>query len=128
MSRETYNCPACGRRDVAGQAQCRCGADLTILCMFDAAVDGWFNRGLAAATRGAPAEALEWFSACCAARPADLEARLAQAKCWAVLGQTGQARAALAKAMKIDPDNQEAAMLAAALEQPGEAHQDRPPD
>ncbi len=112
-----YKCPACGAGDATGRTQCRCGADLTLLQALDAVADAWFNRGLQALDRDAPGEALEWFCACCAARPSDVAARLAQAKTWARLERYEQARDALEKARKTAPDAEGLDELAQALEE-----------
>ena len=82
-----YSCPACGAEDVAGRAACRCGADLSLLLRLDGIADAWFNRGLEALAEGAPGRALEWFAACCVARPTDAAARLALARVWPQLGR-----------------------------------------
>ena len=66
--------------------------------------DAWFNRGLRAQADGEPGQALEWFSACCAARPGDAEARLAQAKTWGQLGRRKEALRTLQLARDINPD------------------------
>ncbi len=111
-----YKCPACGIDDVMGQSRCHCGADLSLLLTLDGVADAWFNKGVAALAADAPGEALEWFSACCTARPADIEARLAQAKTWAQLGHFREALAALEKIRQIDPANGELKMVSAAIE------------
>jgi len=97
-----YSCPACGRSDVAELSRCTCGADLAILQSLDAVADAWFNRALAALAKGEPGKALEWVSACYAARPNDAAARLTQAMVWAQLGHFLQARAALDQAANLD--------------------------
>ncbi len=112
-----HTCPACGRKTISGMLRCDCGADLSLLAMLDATVDGWFNRGLAAANNNSAAEALEWFSACCVARPTDAPARIAQAKCWARLGRFDEALVALDKAAALEPDNGEPELLARAIRQ-----------
>ena len=88
-------------------ARCHCGADLSLLLTLDAVADAWFNRGLAALGCEAPGEALEWFSACCAARPADGPARLAQAKTWARLGRFKEALESLEKAKLLEVNGDE---------------------
>jgi Flp pilus assembly protein TadD len=112
-----YKCPACGKDDVTGLSRCRCGADLTLLQTLDGVADVWFNYGLEALNRGAPGEALEWFSACCAARPTDAPARRAQAKVWAQLGHFREARDALKKAELLDPDDRDLKDAAAAVDE-----------
>jgi tetratricopeptide (TPR) repeat protein len=111
-----YKCPACGVDEVEGLGRCRCGADLSLLLTLDATVDAWFNRGLAALARQAPGEALEWFSACCIARPSDGPARLAQAKTWALLGRWQEAGDSLAKAGVLNIDEAELAALEAGIQ------------
>ncbi len=111
-----YNCPACGEGEVTGRTRCRCGADLALLQQLDAVADGWFNRGLEALAAGRPGEALEWLSACCAARPTDAAARRAQAKVWAQLGHFAEARVALERAAALDPDAAELRAFREALE------------
>lgn len=110
-----YNCPACGREVITGQSVCRCGADLSLLQRLDSVADAWFNRGLEALKNGAPGQALEWLSACCAARPTDAAARLAQAKVWAQLGHRQEALAALERVRAVEPDAPELAALQIAL-------------
>jgi tetratricopeptide (TPR) repeat protein len=112
-----YSCPACGTEDVAARANCLCGADLTLLRRLDEIADAWFNRGLEAASAGAPGRALEWLSACCVARPTDAAARRAQAKVWAQLGCRAAAEDALARAAAIEPDAPELAVLRQALQE-----------
>ena len=96
-----YSCPACGNSDVANQARCKCGADLTLLQCLEAVANAWFNRALSALADDRPGRALEWLSACCAARPMDAEARLVQAKVWARLGRWCEASDALDRAEGI---------------------------
>jgi tetratricopeptide (TPR) repeat protein len=112
-----FSCPACGAEGAPGRERCPCGADLSLLATLDALPGIWFNRGLAALERGAPGEALEWLSACCAARPNDAEARLAQAKVWARLGHLAEARAALERAEALDATALGLAPLHAFLEE-----------
>ena len=111
-----YKCPVCGNNDVMGLALCRCGADLTLLQTLYAVADAWFNQGLKALQRDSPGQALEWFSACCAARPTDTAARLAQAKTWAQLGRYQEARDALKKAEMLDPDADDLKNAATAID------------
>jgi tetratricopeptide (TPR) repeat protein len=112
-----YSCAACGAEEVGRQARCRCGADLTLLAQLDAVADTWFNRALAALAEDAPGQALEWLSACCAARPTDAAARRAQAKVWAQLGHWKEAAGALERAAAIEPDAPEIADIRQALNQ-----------
>jgi tetratricopeptide (TPR) repeat protein len=111
-----YSCPACGAEDVAGQSTCRCGADLSLLQRLDAVADVWFNLALEALAGGAPGRAMEWLSACCAARPTDAAARRAQAKVWAQLGCWEEARDAVERARAIEPDAPELAEIELALQ------------
>ncbi len=110
-----YKCPACGADEVMGLARCRCGADLTLLLTLDAVADAWFNRGLSALGRDAPGEALEWFSACCAAKPGDGQARLAHAKTWARLGCFAEAAQSLEKAKMLGVDGGEVQKVEAGI-------------
>ena len=96
-----YSCPACGNSNVANQARCKCGADLTLLQCLEAVANAWFNRALSALADDRPGRALEWLSACCAARPTDAEARLVQAKVWARLGRWREASDALDRAEEV---------------------------
>ena len=98
-----YTCPACGSEDVIGRATCRCGADLTLLLLLESTVNAWFNQGLKALSAGKPGQALEWFSACCAAQPTDAAARLAQAKAWCQLERWTEAQDSLARVRLINP-------------------------
>jgi len=77
-----YVCPACGNEDVSGLPVCACGADLSILAAISGACDAWFNQGLEAAGAGDLPQAMEWFSACCAAAPTDAAPWVAVAKVW----------------------------------------------
>lgn len=115
-----YSCPVCGADDVARQPTCACGADLSLLQRLDAVADVWFNRGLGALAEGALGRALEWICACCAARPTDAAARLAQGKMWAQLGRWEEARDALDRVASIDPTLPELAGLYDALRGAGE--------
>lgn len=110
-----YCCPACGADDVANQSVCRCGADLALLQQLEVLADVWFNRALEALKNGAPGAALEWLSACCAARPTDAPARRAQARVWAQLGRLPEACAALDRAAEIEPDAPEVEEIRQAL-------------
>ena len=109
-----YSCPTCGA-DATPNVTCHCGADLTLLQRLDAVPDAWYNRALEALAEHAPGRALEWLSACCAARPTDARARLAQAKVWAQLGCRAEARDALERAAAIDPTLSGIEQLRAAL-------------
>lgn len=111
-----YSCPACNAEDTAQRTTCRCGADLTLLLRLDAVADAWFNRALEALAQGAPGRALEWLSACCAARPTDAAARRAQARVWAQLGRIDEARDALDRAAELDPTAPELIVIREALE------------
>ena len=110
-----YSCPACGAEDVAKRSVCVCGADLSLLERLDAVADAWFNRALEALEEGAVGRALEWLSACCAARPTDAAALRAQAKVWAQLGHLKEAQGALERAAAIEPDGAETAAIRQAL-------------
>jgi len=118
-----YSCPACGAEDIAGHTTCRCGADLTLLVRLDAVADAWFNRALEELARGAEGRALEWLSACCAARPTDAAAHRALARVWARLGHYAEALDALERASELDPA---AEGLAALREAIGEAAAPKP--
>ena len=111
-----YSCPECGAEDTAQRATCRCGADLTLLLRLDGLADAWFNRALEMLAQDAPGRALEWFSACCAARPTDAAARRAQARVWAQIGRLNEARDALDRAAELDPSAPELLTIRAALE------------
>lgn len=111
-----YSCPACGAEDVSNRSTCRCGADLTLLQRLDALADAWFNRALEALDLGKPGQALEWLSACCAARPSDAAARRAQARLWAQLGHWPEAQDALERARAIEPDAPALAEIQQALQ------------
>ena len=119
------SCPACGAEDIAAQTECRCGADLTLLARLDGIADAWFNRGLAALREGAPGHALEWFSACCAARPGDVDARLAQVRVWAQLGRWREAAGALDRAAAVDPAARDVEELRQALTPAGKKRKSR---
>lgn len=110
-----YSCPACGTENVAGLAACRCGQDLSLLLSIEATADAWFNCGLEALEAGAPERALEWISACCAAKPTDAKAILLQAKLWARLGRWQAASAALDRAEKLDPSSSDLLAVRQAL-------------
>jgi len=97
-------CPSCGSQNERGRNQCRCGADLSLLNQVSQLVDAWFNQGLLAFENGELAEAMMWFSACCAANPTDAAAWLAQAKVWGQLGHFQEGQASLARARQIDPN------------------------
>lgn len=96
-------CPSCGFQNERGENHCRCGVDLTLLNQINQLVDSWFNQGLQAAESGKNAEAMMWFSACCAANPTDAAAWMAQAKVWGLLGHWQEGQASLARARQIDP-------------------------
>jgi tetratricopeptide (TPR) repeat protein len=98
-----YSCPCCGAESAADRSKCPCGADLSLLARLDGVADAWFNEGLQALERGARGRALEWVSACCAARPTDAAARLVQARLWGQLGLWAEASDALERAAAIDP-------------------------
>ena len=110
-----YSCPACGAEEVAGRSRCECGADLTLLQHLDAIADAWFNKALDALKEGAHGRALEWLSACCAARPTDAAARRAQAKVWAQIGRPNEARDSLERAAELEPDSPDIAQIRDAL-------------
>jgi predicted Zn-dependent protease len=110
-----YSCPACGVEADKGQSVCRCGADLAMLQRMDAVADAWFNRALDALEAGNVERALEWLSACCAARPTDAAALRALAKLWAQLGKWRAARDALARAREIEPGAPELVLIERAL-------------
>jgi tetratricopeptide (TPR) repeat protein len=99
-----YSCPACGAEVAERRLICACGADLGLLARLDAVADAWFNEALASLAAGAPGRALEWLSACCAARPADAAARRVQAKLWARFGHWREAHDSLDRAAAVDPD------------------------
>ena len=98
-----YSCPACGAEVIGNRLLCACGADLSLLARLDAVADAWFNEALASLEQGRPGRALEWMSACCAARPTDAAARCAQAKIWARLGRWQEAHDSLERAAALDP-------------------------
>jgi Flp pilus assembly protein TadD len=78
---------------------------LTLLLRIDAVADAWFNRGLEALAEGQPGRALEWMSACCAARGGDAAAHRALGKLWARLGHPAEAGSALDRAAELEPDS-----------------------
>ncbi|MCI0582003.1 MAG: tetratricopeptide repeat protein, partial [Chloroflexi bacterium] len=92
-----------------------CGADLSLLADLDAVADAWFNEALKALAAGAPARALEWLAASCAARPTDAAVLRALARVWAQLGHPGAARDALDRAAEIEPDDPDLEGLRQAL-------------
>lgn len=110
-----FSCPECGHDQINGASRCRCGADLRLLHQIDAIANVWFNRALAALDDGSPGRALEWFAAVSAARPNDIEARLALVKLWAHLGRLPEARDALSRAALLEPDSPDIAKLCDAL-------------
>lgn len=110
------NCPACGAPAPPERRVCGCGADLELLHSLNGVADAWFNRALEAAAGGAPGRALEWASACCAARPTDAQALRLLARLWAQLGRPAEAQAALARARVLDPEAPETTRIQAALE------------
>jgi len=112
-----YSCPACGADDVEGRTVCRCGADVTLLQRLDSIADAWFNRALEALAEGRAGRALEWLSACCAARPTDAAARRAQARVWAQLGRYREALDALERAAELDPTAAELPSIREALDE-----------
>jgi len=97
-------CPACGKQNPADTTTCSCGADLTLLVCLEGQCDAWFNRALAALAEGRPGRAVEWLSACCAARPSDAAAWRALARVWAQIGRWDDARRAVERAAEVDPD------------------------
>jgi tetratricopeptide (TPR) repeat protein len=111
-----YSCPGCGFPNAAGLDVCRCGADLSLLLNLSLVADAWFNKALDALAEGQAGQALEWLSACCAASPTDAAARRAQAKVWAQLGRTVEARDALEQALLLDPTSAEAKEIRCALD------------
>jgi len=98
-----FRCPACGVEVQKGWIVCTCGASLGLLRQMEAVADAWYNRGLQELSAGRPGEALAWFSACCAARPTDAAARLAQAKVWGQFGHWSECARAAQRAREIDP-------------------------
>lgn len=110
-----YSCPACGAEEVTNRVVCLCGADLSLLQRLDSVADAWFNRALEALKNGEAGLALEWLSACCAARPTDSAARRAQAKIWGQLGHRKEALNALDRAATIEPDAPEVDIIGRAL-------------
>jgi tetratricopeptide (TPR) repeat protein len=98
-----FRCPACGTEVNPDWKVCICGASLVLLRQLEAAADAWYNRGLQELSAVRPGEALAWFSACCAARPTDAEARLAQARVWGQLGHWPECARAAQLAREIDP-------------------------
>ncbi len=98
-----FRCPACGIEVQKDWVVCVCGASLLLLHRLEAVADAWYNRGLEELSAGRLGEALAWFSACCAARPTDAEARLAQARVWGQLGHWPECARAAQLAREIDP-------------------------
>jgi tetratricopeptide (TPR) repeat protein len=98
-----FRCPACGIEVKPEWMVCNCGASLGLLRQLESVADAWYNRGLSELSAGRIGEALNWFSASCAARPTDAEARLAQAKVWGQLGHWPECARAVQRAREIDP-------------------------
>lgn len=112
-----YSCPACGKEDVTGQLTCiRCGTDLSLLKTLDSIADAWFNRALKEIDDGNSGRALQWLSACCAARPMDAEALRTRARVWGILGHWKEARDSLEEAQEVDPDAPELKEIESALQ------------
>jgi hypothetical protein len=109
-------CPACGKEYEGQKSRCECGADLTIFKGIDELTSAWFNRGVKAVRKGETGEAVEWFSAYCAAVPTDADARVTLAKVWAQRGAWAEAMRSVAKAEKITPDSGELKALKTAIE------------
>jgi predicted Zn-dependent protease len=110
-----FSCPACGSQDVAGRTVCKCGADLSLLDRVEQVADAWFNRALEELAAGHEGRALEWLSACCAARPNDAEARRAQGKVWARMGRWTEALDSFDRAEALDPGQPETSALRMAV-------------
>jgi hypothetical protein len=98
-----FRCPVCGIEVNPDWIVCTCGASLGLLRQLEAVPDAWYNRGLQELSAGRPGEALAWFSACCAARPTDAAARLAQAKVWGQLGHLPECTRAAQRVRELDP-------------------------
>lgn len=112
------SCPGCGKSITNTNSLCECGEDLTLLRQLDGVADAWYNRGVRAADAGDAGAALEWFSACCAARPSDVEARLAIARLWVHFNIWDDARRAAAQILEANPELEEARTLLAGLGPP----------
>ena len=97
-------CPACGKQSSGNSTTCSCGADLTLLVCLEGQCDAWFNRALAALAEGELGRAVEWLSACCAARPSDAAAWRALARVWSRLGRWDDAGRAVERAAEVEPD------------------------
>jgi hypothetical protein len=97
-----FRCPVCGVEIAPEWGVCTCGASLGLLRQMESVADAWYNRGLAELSAGRTGEALAWFSACCAARPTDAAARLAQAKVWGQLGHWLECARAAQRVREID--------------------------
>lgn len=122
-----FTCPTCGAAASPEDLVCRCGTDLALLWTLERLPDVWFNRALEALPAGRAGEALEWFAACCAARPSDAAARRALAKVWAQLGHVGEAERALEQSARIDPDHADLVAIRQALVERGPERADCPP-
>ncbi|MCD4786504.1 MAG: hypothetical protein K8T10_21975 [Candidatus Eremiobacteraeota bacterium] len=121
-----YSCPACGKEDVTGQITCiRCGTDLSLLKTLDSVADAWFNRALKEIDDGNSGRAIQWLSACCAARPMDAEALRIRAKVWGMLGHWKEARYSLEEAREIDPDALELKEIESALQVMEKQHEEK---
>ena len=88
-----------------------------MLQCLDALPDAWLNQGLKAMERRAIGEALEWFAACCRARPSDGPAHRALARAWAQLEHWDDAQRALEQSARSDPESPDLTVLRTAVEQ-----------
>ena len=120
--RAMYPCPACGTENGVHRDRCRCGADLSLLKTLDGLVNAWFNRGRKALEEEKTGEALEWFSACCAARPLDAALRRIQARMWVRLGRREEAESSLRRAESLEPGAPELTEIREALREAKEGH------
>ena len=89
--------------------------------------DPWLAKGRILLTHDHPKEALECFEKAAAFDPKRIAAWAGQARAQAVLGNAREARAALAKATELGPDDPEVREAREALAEPGSEAQPAPP-
>ena len=98
-------CPTCSR-ELADAPICKCGTDLGLLQAIAARADQLFNQALAAAQAGELASALEYLAANALLAPADIEARIVQAKLLAQLKRWKEVEAIVERIAAADPGHQ----------------------
>ena len=99
-----FTCPECRREGLERRDFCWCGADVSLLSALEVALDAWYNAGMAAVQAKDYARALEWFSACAVARPADAAVLTILAKLWLRLGHPAPALRSLDSAAELEPE------------------------